>query len=154
MFRSSQLLLYQERREASDYLLFMEGEGNRPACEMPTKGSLEAGTRVKVKGGWFLAEDRPFRTGETAPSDGDPKAPSTTQLGKGAPGCGSTTCGPFPCEAKRSEERETERESHFGSSRPAAVLLVRGALGDGPPGGQRVVSASLAGGRYPEWGEA
>ena len=58
-------------------------------------------------------------------------------------------------EAKRRErERETERESHFGSSRPAAVLLVRGALGDGPPGGQRVVSASLAGGRYPEWGEA
>ena len=47
-----------------------------------------------------------------------------------------------------------ERESHFGSGRPAAVLLVRGALGDGPPGGQRVVSASLAGGRSPEWGEA
>ena len=61
---------------------------------------------------------------------------------------GGTLTGPH------AQERERERVSHFGSSRPAAVLLVRGALGDGPPGGQRVVSASLAGGRSPEWGEA
>ena len=54
----------------------------------------------------------------------------------------------------RERERERKKKKHFGSSRPAAVLLVRGALGDGPPGGQRVVSASLAGGRSPEWGEA
>ena len=60
------------------------------------------------------------------------KPSSTDKAGRGGPRPGSAWR-TQPWQKKKKRERESA--SHFGSSRPAAVLLVRGALGDGPPGG-------------------
>ena len=84
---------------------------------------MRPGRGLKVQGGLgpYQAHTTSQTVGGKAPTFADPKASSTAESGKGAPRRGSTTCGLFPCEAKRSEAKKNPNDKNHHCEVPYAL---------------------------------